>query len=256
MNEHPQFDEDLNLYALGILDGEDKRALESHLAGCEACAQELKEARSRVARLALAVAPETPSPKVWERLARRVHSEPVRQRRLLAANPWRWATAALALTSLVLAVALSFLSVKTKGLIRVVQNLESDRQYQVKETARARAVLDLLAAPDTVKVTLVSGVARPVPQGKVFYNPHKGLLFYAANLPPLTADRTYQLWLVPAQGNPISAGVFQADAKGNGAVLLPALPPGIVAKAFAVTVEPAGGVPQPTGPKVLLGIVS
>jgi len=25
------------------------------------------------------------------------------------------------------------------------------------------------------------------------------------------------------------------------------------AKAFAVTIEPAGGVPQPTGPKVLLG---
>ena len=34
------------------------------------------------------------------------------------------------------------------------------------------------------------------------------------------------------------------------------VPPGMVAKAFAVTLEPQGGMPQPTGPKVLVGVVS
>ena len=61
---------------------------------------------------------------------------------------------------------------------------------------------------------------------------------------------------MPVAGNPVSAGVFAIDASGNGAVLLPDLPAGVAAKAFAVTEEPEGGVPQPTGPKVLVGLVS
>jgi len=68
MNGHPQFDEDFDLYALGTLEGEEERALESHLTGCPACAHKLEEARGRAARVALAVAPEPPSPEVWERL--------------------------------------------------------------------------------------------------------------------------------------------------------------------------------------------
>lgn len=122
--------------------------------------------------------------------------------------------------------------------------------------ARARTVLEILTSPRTLKVSLVAAPAHPVPQGKAFYNPQKGLLFYAANLPRLPSDRTYQLWLVPAQGKPISAGIFATDEHGNGEVLLPSLPPGITAKAFAVTVEPSGGEPQPTGKKVLIGAVS
>jgi anti-sigma-K factor RskA len=61
---------------------------------------------------------------------------------------------------------------------------------------------------------------------------------------------------VPTSGSPISAGVFHPNANGKASILLPPLPPGVAAKAFAVTVEPAGGVPQPTGPKVLIGGVS
>jgi anti-sigma-K factor RskA len=34
------------------------------------------------------------------------------------------------------------------------------------------------------------------------------------------------------------------------------LPPGVEAKAFAITLEPEGGMPQPTGPMVLVGPVS
>ena len=55
---------------------------------------------------------------------------------------------------------------------------------------------------------------------------------------------------------PINAGAFQPDPKGNGQVLLPPLEPGVKPKAFAVTVEPAGGVPKPTGAMVLVGAVS
>ena len=113
-----------------------------------------------------------------------------------------------------------------------------------------------MTAPDTLRVTLLAGTTRPAPQGETFYHPRKGLVFYAANLPALPAGRTYRLWLVPTVGNPLSAGVFAIDASGNGAVILPNLPAGVAPKAFAVTEVPEGGVPQPTGPKVLVGLVS
>jgi anti-sigma-K factor RskA len=72
----------------------------------------------------------------------------------------------------------------------------------------------------------------------------------------LPAGRTYQLWLIPSEGAPWSGGIFYSDSRANGEAVLPALTHGLTAKAFAVTVEPAGGVPAPTGPQVLIGTAS
>jgi anti-sigma-K factor RskA len=60
------------------------------------------------------------------------------------------------------------------------------------------------------------------------------------------------MWLVPTSGAPISAGIFQSEDSVRG-LLSAQVPANTMPKAFAVTVEPAGGVPQPTGPKLLLG---
>ena len=257
MNGHPQFDEDFDLYALGALEGEEKQALGAHLSACADCARKLEEARGRLALLSLAAPQVIPARQVRERLLRQVRPAAVAQQTFPRfSNFWRLATPALAVVCLVLILALGTFRTENHDLQRRVNELQSTAEIQLKETARARAVLDVLTAPDTLKVTLVSGSALPVPQGKAFYHPRKGLLFYAANLPALPAGRTYQLWLVPTQGIPISAGIFQADSQGNGEVLLPPLPSDVTPKAFAVTDEPAGGVPQPTGAKILVGAVS
>jgi anti-sigma-K factor RskA len=56
--------------------------------------------------------------------------------------------------------------------------------------------------------------------------------------------------------NAVSAGVFQPDANGSAQTVVqtPANVPMPVA--MAVTIEPAGGVPAPTGDKYLVGLVS
>jgi len=86
----------------------------------------------------------------------------------------------------------------------------------------------------------------------VQYNAGKGMVVYSAVLPPLAEGKTYQMWLVPKSGAPISAGVF-SPAHGARQLWTAEVPLNTEVKAFAVTIEPAGGVPQPTGPKVLLG---
>jgi anti-sigma-K factor RskA len=269
MTSHPEFEEDFELYELGVLDGRDKAEFEAQLADCAECRAKLAAARNRLALLALAAPPVPPPPAVRERIlesfkargAQRLEgARPVRTRRRFWTPVWAPLWAAICL---VLVVAGVWLAVDNRKLSKRVADLEfthqqlevSSRELKVA-TARAQAALNVLTAPETIQVDLSPAAARLVPHGKAFYNPARGLLFYTTNLRSLPAGRTYELWLIPTEGSPVDAGVFNTDSRGNGQVILPSLPQGLAAKAFAVTIEPAGGVPAPTGPKVLIGLVS
>jgi len=89
----------------------------------------------------------------------------------------------------------------------------------------------------------------------VFWSPRarRGIIL-ASNLAPLPPDRQYELWVFQ-KGKPVNAGVFDADPKGQ-ALFESTEFPLPEAEAFAVTVEPRGGVPAPTGPIVLVGKTS
>ena len=49
MSEHEQYAEDLALYALDALTGEDRAKLAQHLAGCSSCRLELEQLRGDTA---------------------------------------------------------------------------------------------------------------------------------------------------------------------------------------------------------------
>jgi anti-sigma-K factor RskA len=124
------------------------------------------------------------------------------------------------------------------------------------DEAAARQVLDAMTDSTAQRVTLNVKSAPPaVPQGRATYVASKGtLIFTASNLQPLQPSKTYELWLIPAGGqNPIPAGTFRPDARGNASVILPPLPKGVEAKAFGVTVEDEGGATTPTLPIILVG---
>ena len=76
----------------------------------------------------------------------------------------------------------------------------------------------------------------------------------ATNLPPLPAGRTYQLWVLTAQPSPISAGLLRPDANGRASAMFNTPPDIPQPTAMAVTIEPEGGVPSPTGDKYLVGV--
>ena len=77
-------------------------------------------------------------------------------------------------------------------------------------------------------------------------------MFTATRLPDLPRGRTYQVWVL-TDGAPVSAGLMEPDAEGrvtavfDTSVALPQ-PTGM-----AVSVEPSGGVPAPTGDIILVG---
>jgi anti-sigma-K factor RskA len=269
MNAHPQYDEDFELYELGVLDGGDEAEIKTHLAGCDECRAKLQLARSQLALLALAAPESEPPPAARERIIeaftahgprRREEAPVVPAPRGLRTLVWAWAWG---MACLVLFVAAAWLARDNSRLSKRLAELELSRQ-QVEGSslamkaaaARAQAVLDVLTGSQTVQVDLSPATAHPVPHGKAFYNRARGLLFYTMNLNSLPNNRTYELWLIPTEGKPVDAGIFNTDTRGNGQVILPSLSPGLTAKAFAVTIEPAGGVPAPTGPMILVGPVS
>jgi hypothetical protein len=110
----------------------------------------------------------------------------------------------------------------------------------------------VLMAPDLARIDLAGQAAAPRAAGRAFWSRRRGLVFAASALPPLPSGRTYQLWVLTAS-QPISAGLLRPD--DNGAITtFFATPPDMPAPvAMAVTIEPEGGVPSPTGDKYLMG---
>jgi anti-sigma-K factor RskA len=262
MNGHPIPEENFDLYALGVLEGEEKQALESHVAACPTCGRELEEARERIALLALSLPPQAPPARVKAQLLQRIAGTPHQPRAVRysaepakpAARWYSWSPVWASLAA-ACAVAATVLWLGNHRLDRQIQELRDQVAQRAAQQAQDRSILDLIAANDTANVNLTPTPDAPTGQGRVLYNPRLGLVFYTGALPVTAADKTYQLWLVPANGNPISAGIFQPGNAGASSSLTASVPVGTQAKAFAVTIEPAGGKPQPTGPKVLIGAV-
>jgi anti-sigma-K factor RskA len=119
-------------------------------------------------------------------------------------------------------------------------------------------VLDLLTAPEAQHVLLTAQKTSPAPAARAVYAASRGaLLLEASNLKPLPEGKTYELWVIPANGSaPIPAGRFWPDAAGSASLVLPKIPEGVLAKAFGVTIEKNEGSATPTAPIVLSGAVA
>ena len=127
------------------------------------------------------------------------------------------------------------------------------------DASSAKQLMDTMTDPKAQRVMLMKSPAeempQPQPQGRVTYVSSTGTLVFLANsLEPLGPYKTYELWLMPADGrDPIPAGTFHPDERGNASVIMPPMPKGIDAKSFGVTVEDQGGSQTPTMPIVLAG---
>jgi anti-sigma-K factor RskA len=108
------------------------------------------------------------------------------------------------------------------------------------DTEKLEQALSILNDPSAKDVSF----GDPAAKGRVFVSPGKGVVLIAAHLPPLDANKTFELWVIPAQGNPIPGGTFRSGADSTAVYVRP----GAIANAaaIAVSVEPAGGSPQPT----------
>jgi anti-sigma-K factor RskA len=114
-------------------------------------------------------------------------------------------------------------------------------------------VLQTSSSPRTRTVIMAGLEDAPGAFGTTLVRPGEAA-FFAYALPQLSERQDYQLWFIGEQG-PVSAGTFEVDQAGNARVVVAAEDLERAGQ-WAVTIEPQGGVPQPTGTMVLLGSVS
>ncbi len=274
---HDDTREMLAALALDALSPEEREAARAHVAGCAECQRELAALENAAGALAYAV-PYAPldaarcNP-MRERLVARAGAErgeravrpaalpdadvsplrrvetPVGRRRGV-----RWlARAAIVVVGVgLLAYALGERS-RANRLAETLARVNLEQRALRASLDSNTRMIDQLVGPAVQVVELTSSGERR-PSGRMFWDQASDAwTFVAHDLPPLPAGRTYQLWLIDAAEQRISAGTFAPGSNGDALVRAQyRLSPDSL-RMVAVTEEPEGGVPQPTGSPVLTG---
>lgn len=226
-------------YVLGILDAGERREFEAHLATCGECAAEVASLRPVIGVLATAVPQVTPRAEVRARVLGQVIPSRGESKGFTPQRRIGW---------LPLAAAVAVAAGAAIYAVRVHQQVV-DLQGQL---VQAQSATSVLAAPDLARIDLQGQMVAPDARARALWSRTRGLVFSAANLPALPAGKVYQVWVVTAQA-PVSAGLLVPDVSGGGTAYY-MTPQDIGAPvAVAVTLEPAGGVPAPTGDRYLVG---
>ena len=236
---HSEMDELYELYLLGVLEYAEAAEIQEHLnRKCEYCLAHIRESSAVVASFASLAEVTPPPPELRERV-------------LSVAIPARKKTSPLWASAFALAcaatIAVTVWGVSERGTVeRTLQRLE-DVSRQRNEL---RSALAILSESDTR--TVAFGGQQAGPHGRVFLSHNGGVVFVGGKLPALASGKTFQLWLVPAKGNPQSAGLFTPNNEGISVnVLAQSINPAAYA-AVAVSVEPDGGSPQPTTKPIIV----
>lgn len=290
MRDHAEWELLADIDGLGALDPRDRERLDAHLAeGCPPCASIREASRAAALWLLCVPAPVTPSAELRERVLALVAGPrgPVARRRDATTAP-RHPRAARALPLGRIAAALlvaGLLGLLARAVVverdvrldletqlaeardrmeelareqrRVVGDVERERDAKLRdlaETERERdalaALVEVLGAENLRMLALAGQGDASGAQARAYVAPNGRVVLLGHALPPAPPGSNYQLWLIQ-DGQPISAGVFEVDADGRARLASAAPAPQAGELAVAVTLEPAGGVPAPSGPVVL-----
>jgi anti-sigma-K factor RskA len=227
--EHATFHDNIPAFALGALDAEEAAALQAHLRACDACSRERDEYRAATAPL-LAVRAQAPRP-----ASRRPARAPTR----------RWAL----IPALSGAAILALLAMDVYALTGM-RRLQVQQAELSRELEAGRAALELMASPRSHAVSAQGDVAT----GALVMDPETmSAVLVLSNLPELDSNQTFQIWLVDPDGGRVSAGLFQRARDSSVTVATLSNTAGLYDyAAVGVTIEPSGGSPGPTGPRVFI----
>ncbi|SEF68101.1 Anti-sigma-K factor rskA [Bryocella elongata] len=288
-------EDDLALFALQLFSDEEQKPVVAHLEECEECRVKVAEVQGDLVAFAVTAELHSPPAAARDRLLKQVQREkklvPIdrplpQQQQLPVAEPmlasrnsllfsehieepttrssmgalgWAgWAVAA----SVAVFAGVQFHQQQKMELTVASLTTKLKAATPAEDAARAQEAMKTLTGAGAMQVSLrippPEGVkAPPAPEGHVAYVAESGsMVFIADHLTPLPAYKTYELWVLPANGHdPIAAGIFKPDGNGSANVVMPNLPKGVPASGFGVTIEDDGGSKTPTKPIILVGTV-
>jgi anti-sigma factor RsiW len=272
MDRHETIGAMLDEYALGQLSQDERRTVEMHLRDCDTCAADLRELAVVMEGLAHSLDPMTPPPALKQRVMSSLASQPQEPARTVVepnvvAIPPKgvkirrgvhpgWLAAA-AVVILGLGVALYSVDATRRLLIDDVQEAQAavaDLQRRLDLNAeQADLAVSILTATDMQPVAMSGKENATGSTARAYWSPTRGLLIVANDLPMPPPGRIYQVWVIGG-GTPFSAGLLGEQGVGRGMLIAPpprGVAPGAVT--VAVTDEPPGGLPAPSGSIRLAG---
>ena len=236
-------------YALHALTPEEEATVEEYLALHPDAMNDVTPLKEAAAMLPYSVPPSTPSPRLRTRLMADVYQEALAEmdKRPRAVEPLPLDDARARRRGIIWPFAAAIFLVLTLGFGGWAAALNRDLTGKDRVIATQSSAI---AAAGTTKP-----IAGTTPNG-----PTRGELLRLANdqaavltisgLPSLASGKVYEVWFV-AGNAPVAAGLFSPNADGSWSGLVH----GDVtnAQAIAISVEPSGGSPAPTGDIVAKG---
>ena len=238
-NNHIALQENLAAYALGALDPQETAALETHLQTCESCRAELA-GYQQISTGLLAALPVRPPRSALRRSL---------QQRLAAQSPRGHPRFSWSLGQLVFAGLLAALIGLNLLTISQVVSLRREQAELLDQKTSVQTALAMLAYPTTKSVAFEqNGVS-----GSLLVDKQRNLVaVFAWNLAVLPAGKTYQMWLIDPQGDRTSGGFIKPEADYPFVMAVINSPKPLTDfTGLGITVEPSGGSPKPTGPRVM-----
>lgn len=265
-------------YVLQALTADERKEFEQMLTDATEEQQRLyQELQSIANQLAFTVEKSEPSGSLKERLMARVRGEsgedeqrsstPVstideehaKEKEDEATFSWTTFSAAASFALLIVSLSLLFYSFNLSSKINDKESVIADQQAEIteleNELRQKEEMLAILESRD-VDMVLMSGLeVNPEGYGKIIWDTqNRQALLQVSNLPAVPTDKDYQLWII-RNNEPVSAGVFAVNDTTDNFFKIEEMadPEEGSANAFAITMEPNGGMPQPTGDMYLLG---
>ncbi|MFH5886038.1 anti-sigma factor domain-containing protein [Halalkalibaculum sp. DA3122] len=249
-------------YVLNALEPAERSEFEEMLASADPGQRKFyREMRSAANNLAFNTNRVEPSPAVKRNLLQ-VINEDIEEQESTDREPVDWQKFAIAASFALLLVTLSllFYAFNLNSELET-RNQQLARQEQTitqleTEIEQKNEMLSILGARQIDMVIMQGMEASPQGYGKVIWDAEQQqALLQVSNLPPVPADKEYQLWII-RDNTPISAGLFAVnDPKKDAFFKIEQMEPADkqATNAFAVTLEPRGGMPKPTGDMYLMG---
>jgi len=230
----------LPAYALKALDPDEVRMLENHLKTCPDCQAGLEEFRAVSNGLMFALPPKAPPPRVRARLIASLAA---------AQAPAPSTRRAWPIWQLAGGLALAILLVLNVSTLSQLQALQRQQATLTKHLQTSQTALALVAYPEGRTLAVTGQQAA----GTLILNSElKNGVLFAWGLETLDEAHAYQVWLIQPDGRRVSGGLFRTEpGQPFVSVVIPSSRPFSDFTGLGVTIEPAGGSPGPTGPKVL-----
>ena len=252
-----KYEDQITLFALGLLKGYELRQLEEHLdTGCEICEQLIRENKLALNSIAYSLDDSPLDPEIETKIFDKIEAQESTPSNSTKVGFWNsikpiW----LNLGSAVAVGLLVFLFANNMSLRNELSVQKQDIKNLQASLGKDTEVMDYVMNPNVQTVKLAGTMSELNSSGKLLWDEDstKALLL-VSNIPTLEEGMTYQVWCIE-NSIPVSLGTFKVNENGEEMMEIKSMPRPSKEMEVLITLEPDGGMPHPTGATYLAGSI-